>query len=245
MMVGILGFAQTGKDTISDLLAEAGFIRVAFADPLKRITRTLFDFTYEQMWGTLQQKEAPDERYPREHTWSERIEHNTRRMCLCCGRVAILDRRGFMPEEDFGQCYLNGRYALKIIGTEGARHCYDSIWSDQTIRAARAILDGWSYSREHGVMGLSLTAPQGVIFTDCRFENEVKSIRDAGGKVYRLRRPGYDEPRFDHASEVEQTRIPDYALDGTIHNDGTLEDLKRKVRELLGLPSGGIMATHP
>src|SRR4051812_47817189 len=134
MMVGILGFAQTGKDTVSDLLSDEGFVRIAFADPLKRVVKTLFDFTFEQMWGTLAEKEAPDLRYPREHSWG----HTKGYSCNCCGT-------NFFPLENRPQCYLNGRYALKIIGTEGARHCYDAIWSEQSIRDAQKALEGWHY----------------------------------------------------------------------------------------------------
>lgn len=234
MMVGILGFAQTGKDTVSDLLAEEGFVRMAFADPLKRMVRELFDFTYEQMWGTLEEKEAPDLRYPREHTWGGTGTFS----CLCCGTK-------FFPVESRDQCYLNGRYALKVMGTEGARHCYGDIWGERTIKDARAVLNGWNYDKLTGITSLRLDEPRGVIFTDCRFENEVRRIQDASGWVFRLKRPGYEKPMFDHPSETEQLRIPDSKLQGVIENDGTLEDLKRKVLELLGLPARGIMAARP
>src|SRR5262245_11578465 len=139
MMVGILGFAQTGKDEVARLLADSGFVRIAFADHLKRVVRDLFNFTYEQMWGTKEQKESPDERYPREHTWKRGGGDIT---CLCCSV------RHFEWRRDGTQCYLNGRYALKIIGTEGARHCYDSIWGERAIGDGQKALDGWHYVKE-------------------------------------------------------------------------------------------------
>jgi hypothetical protein len=216
MIIGILGFAQTGKDTVSDLLADMGFIRIAFADPLKRIVRTMFSFTYEQMWGTDEQKTAPDLRYPREHTWG----HTS---CLCCG-VEMLTWKTTRA-----QCFLNPRYALKIIGTEGGRHCYQGIWGEQSLRDARKALEGYGYSREHGCTQYTGHSARGVIFTDCRFENEVERLQNAGGKVYRIKRPGYEKPMFDHPSETEQLQIPDDRLQGVIYNDGTLEDLRSKV----------------
>jgi hypothetical protein len=233
-MIGILGFAGTGKDTVAELLGYHGYQRMAFADPLKRVVMELFDFTYEQMWGTLAQKEAPDPRYPRLHDWIYSLQDEG--YCACCGERNVDT-----------QCYLNGRYALKIIGTEGARRCWDDVWVSRTIKDARLIEGGdHIYSKVEGVTKVSvLPTParsdqqplpptaKTVVFTDCRFKNEVKGILDAGGKVYRIRRPGYEEPAFHHASETEQLEIPDASLNGVIYNDGTIDDLERKVLELV------------
>lgn len=235
MIIGIVGFAQTGKDTVAKILSEHGFQRVAFADALKRVTMRIFDFTYDQMWGTLEQKEAPDLRYPRKHTWSSILYPDAETKCLCCGELLA----GRSPwDVDTTRCYLNGRYALKIIGTEGARHCYSNIWVERALKDAERISRGFVYTDLYGAeqpvqtTGRAAT-PRNVVFTDCRFINEVDGIQRAGGQVYRIKRVGYEKPTFDHPSETEQLQIPDDRLTGVIHNDGTLDALRAKVLRLI------------
>jgi hypothetical protein len=237
MIIGILGFAQTGKDTIANLLAEHGAQKIGFADELKRITMQLFGFTPEQMWGTKEQKEAPDLRYPRLHsiTYYNDEPGSVRVKCLCCGLESPSDDIDVVNATYEAPCYLNGRYALKTLGTEGARACWDGIWVQKAVQNARGIERGLWYDVRQG-FGTSFhdhAAPTTAVFIDCRFENEVVGIQAAGGRVYRIKRPGYEKPMFDHPSETEQLRIPDDKLQGVIHNDGTLEDLKAKAIGLL------------
>jgi hypothetical protein len=65
-IIGITGRAGAGKDTAADVLVERfGFVKVALADPIKRICRDVFAFTDEQLWGASEKRNAPDERYRR------------------------------------------------------------------------------------------------------------------------------------------------------------------------------------
>ena len=64
MLVGLSGLKGSGKDTCADYLVKNhGFIKVAFADPLKDALKVLFMFTNDQLNGTIEQKEAPDNRW--------------------------------------------------------------------------------------------------------------------------------------------------------------------------------------
>jgi len=66
MIIGVAGLAGSGKDTVADHLVEYhGFVKVALADPLKRICREVFDFSEEQLWGPSEKRNEPDKRYPR------------------------------------------------------------------------------------------------------------------------------------------------------------------------------------
>jgi hypothetical protein len=63
-IIAIAGRKGSGKDTTADyLIANYGFQRYAFADPLKEGLKHMFDFTDEQLWGTQEQKEAIDPRW--------------------------------------------------------------------------------------------------------------------------------------------------------------------------------------
>ena len=44
-IVGIIGKAGSGKDTVADMLSELRYDKIAFADPLKRFCMDVFEFT--------------------------------------------------------------------------------------------------------------------------------------------------------------------------------------------------------
>ena len=60
MIIGITGKKFSGKDTLADIICEKyGYKKYSFADPLKDISRILFNFTDEQLYGT--EKEIVDD----------------------------------------------------------------------------------------------------------------------------------------------------------------------------------------
>lgn len=78
---------------------------------------------------------------------------------------------------------------------------------------------------------LSKYPDTGVVFSDVRFPHEVEEIRALGGKVWKVIRPSLVNTGT-HASETElETVEPDIE----IINDGSLEDLFRKVEENLAV----------
>lgn len=210
MLVGISGLAGSGKDqTATYLIEDHGFCRVSLADPLKRICRDVFAFTDEQLWGPSQFRNAPDTRYPR-------------------------------PDGTF----LAPREALQTLGTEWGRSCYPNTWVELCIRTAKALLAyetaGHGYSQQRGVHGVDTVygAPnpiRGVAVPDVRFRNELQAIKDAGGKVIRVVRPGagLSGGRELHPSETEQASIQDHEFDFVIENSGTLEDLRTSVTKFM------------
>jgi hypothetical protein len=61
-LLGLVGRKGSGKDTVGDyLVARHGFVRAAFADPVKWVARDLWPhLTVEQCWGPIAVKEAVD-----------------------------------------------------------------------------------------------------------------------------------------------------------------------------------------
>lgn len=206
MIIGLVGLAGSGKDTVADMLQRFhGFRKVAFADPLKRIARDVYDFTDEQLWGPSEYRNAADLRYPRETSPGGVVN------------------------------YLSPRYALQTLGTEWGRDCYADTWVDMGIRIARELLDpngGKDYDAKVGVFRSTCPPPAGVVFSDCRFVNEERKIKAAGGKVVRIVRPGAGLAGAAglHASEVEQLQIK---ADVEIVNAGTLDELRENVRGMV------------
>lgn len=67
------------------------------------------------------------------------------------------------------------------------------------------------------------------IFTDTRFGNEFKAIKDRGGITIRVTREGTKQEN-EHPSE---TALDSYQFDYEIQNNGTLEELTEKVKQIL------------
>ena len=119
------------------------------------------------------------------------------------------------------------RVALQILGTDILRnHFHEDIW---VLSMEARIKD----------------AKQNVVITDVRFPNEVRIIRELGGKIVRIKR-GADPEWFSlaasdhesmpviypnvHASEYSWAgTTPDYLID----NKGTIGDLREIVNDLL------------
>lgn len=67
------------------------------------------------------------------------------------------------------------------------------------------------------------------VITDTRFQNEADAIKERGGVVVRIDRPGVG-PVNKHKSETD---LDNYQFDYRISNDGDLNDLKFKVKLIL------------
>lgn len=99
------------------------------------------------------------------------------------------------------------RELLQKVGDIFRENFYQDIWVDRVID--------------------QLTEYETWIIPDVRFPNEKKAIEDAGGIVIRVERPNI--PQMNHISE---TALDDTEFPYTIQNDGTLIDLRVKVKEL-------------
>lgn len=210
MIIGISGLANSGKDTAADfLVGRYGFAKTSFADPMKNIARDVFGFSYEQLWGPSEARNAPDERYPRSH--GPYVDQT----CACCGlytgactlpeAMALAKKR---------PCFLTPRFALQQLGTAFGRTCYPNVWVDLAIRNAG-----------HG----------DVVIPDVRFKNEIEGLRAAGAYVVRITRPGAGlfGSAGQHVSETEQSEIPNSAFDSVIRNDRGLRELEEAVTDLV------------
>jgi len=71
--------------------------------------------------------------------------------------------------------------------------------------------------------------PQLAVISDVRYPNEADAIRDRGGFIWRVTRPGHEAPEGAHATETAMAAI---VADETIANDGSLEDLYAAVDRL-------------
>ena len=211
-ILGLCGFAGSGKDTTADFLIQHhGFIRIALADPLKRICRDVFGFTDDQLWGPSASRNAPDLRYLRSD-----------------------------PTLDAELQFLTPRFALQTLGTEWGRACYPDVWIDYALRAARQVLEeDFRYDPKCGAWGID-GRTKGVVISDVRFLNEVQAIRSAGGRVWLITRTGagLEGTAAQHRSEQEMNEIPRGLFECSILNEGTLEDLRSAVDYFVSATKG-------
>jgi dephospho-CoA kinase len=121
----------------------------------------------------------------------------------------LVDRHGW---DEAKRQYEEIRRMLQVLGTEVGREMIDqNVWVDSVFKKLE---EGKKY-----------------VFTDVRFVNEHQAIDSRIGLLVKIDRPGYG-PVNAHKSDKG---LPDEWFDVRINNDGTLEDLNTKVREILRL----------
>jgi hypothetical protein len=120
---------------------------------------------------------------------------------------------------------LRARYPMIYTARDGAYQWDDVVQHLWVPSGSEPWGNTWYSRHEH------------VVIPDVRFVNEINAIRKAGGKVIRIRRPDIGQV-YNHQSESEQAGIEDDVFDKVIDNDGTLEDLATKVRELESILKG-------
>ena len=115
-------------------------------------------------------------------------------------------------------------------------HCKDAgfrtnCWRDfhNRPRSPRQILQWWGdYRRAQDTdYFVKQTRPDGdTVITDVRFPNEAALVRQLGGQLWQIRRPGYEAGGTGHASDTDGCEFrPDVVLE----NFGSLDDLRRTV----------------
>ena len=101
-------------------------------------------------------------------------------------------------------------------------------------RSPRQILQWWgdyrrAQDRKYFVDATTLAIVDcldDVVITDVRFPNEAALVRQLGGQLWQIRRPGYEAGGTGHASDTDGSEFrPDVVLE----NFGGLDDLRRTV----------------
>jgi hypothetical protein len=122
-----------------------------------------------------------------------------------CNGENGFDREARMPEWGFSM-----RWFLQVLGTECLRN---QVTDDFWIR--RAAVE---------IQKKRLLVPNvRIVITDVRFENEAQFIRQLGGQIVEVRRPGLRAS--SHASDKP------VRCDWVLNNDGTLDDLWNTVQD--------------
>ena len=92
----------------------------------------------------------------------------------------------------------------------------------------RQILQWWGdYRRaqdpDYFLVRLQASLGGPCVITDVRFPNEAAMVRQLGGQIWQIKRPGYEAGGTGHASDTEGS---EFHPDRVLLNNGDLEDLK-------------------
>ena len=189
MIIGVSGYARSGKDTLAQhLVKHYGFKQVSFADILREAVFLLNPIVglngyHYDVEGNI-------------HYEYKRVSD-------------VIDEYGWggYKETPFGE---EIRALLQRLGTEVGRQLLgEDIWVTAAFRL--------------------MNSEDNYVLPDCRFINEARTVKEFGGTVIRVNRPGYG-PVNSHASEVG---LDDWDFDYFIDNDGTQEEFAAKVDEFM------------
>lgn len=171
MIIGLSGYAQSGKNTVADILVDHhGFIALAFADAIR-------EFIYEI---------------------------NPMVACSPTGYLQdLVNLKGWDEAKQEPQV----RRLLQDTGASGRNMIDEYLWVALTLSQIKDPHEGR------------------YVITDVRFPNEAAALSAQGGQLWRIERPGVDAVN-DHISE---TALDAWVFEETIINDGTIEDLKKKI----------------
>ncbi|RLK22653.1 hypothetical protein DER29_0491 [Micromonospora sp. M71_S20] len=175
-LVGVMGRARAGKDTVAGRLVERyGFRRYGFADALKEAALIANPIVtpVDTVGGSLRLSDVVSA-----VGWESAKEHREVRRTL----------------QQFGV---------------GIRHLQPDFW-------VRVVMDEVAHR------------PGPVVIPDVRFPNEAAEIRQEGGILIRVTRPGQDESD----QHVSETALSDVRADHELANDADLHSLLNKVDTL-------------
>jgi ABC-type oligopeptide transport system ATPase subunit len=248
--IAVLGLSGAGKTTIgqmiTDIVGDAACM-ISFAEPLKAFAGKVFDFTHDQLWGPTESRNAPDPRFQGEARVEtiKTVQHNYethRDAWLNDVLPPNVDRNLAAANLDvwFVQTILREpltpRYVLQTLGTDWGRKTHDRVWSLRGVRVANLVLEnGYPYDSPRYSTPCNV-----VVVSDLRFLNEAEDWTTAGGEIWLVERPGLDEGITGsagvakHVSEEEQ-KNPEMKrfISQVIVNDGTLDELRKKIAQLL------------
>ena len=209
--IAVQGFAGSGKDTVSEYLQQRyGFHHASYADSLKSAISVIFGWSEELLSGKTEKSRVWREQI--DEWWSQRLD---------------------IPN-------LTPRWVMQHIGTDAMRnHFHPDIWISSLERKLQYL--------QHD-----------VVISDCRFANELQSVKNQNGILVRVNRG--KKPKWYKMAQDELKYLKEFGyetgfesvmkacypnvhvtewgwiaekFDYEIENDGTLDELYRKIDEIM------------
>ena len=207
MIIGISGRIGSGKDTVGEIIQKLC------------LTNNGPKFEIKKFAGKLKQMASLLTGFP-----VEDFEDQEFKKSYLGGEWGTVESNPLNAVPVFENIEFNHlmsvRELLQKLGTEAIR---DGLHPNAWVNALMC-----DYKRPK----MSEYNPSNWIVTDVRFPNELEAIEDVKGLTIRVVRPQYETANFkpQHPSE---TALDDAKFNYEIINDGSIEDLIEKVRQIL------------
>lgn len=218
---GLLGPAGVGKDLVADWFVKKGFVKISFADPMKRFVLRTFDIKSENLWGLSEQR---NKTFEVSESWWQQAAANLLEGNVSSEIIYEIVPEGMKTEalfklfdwfrwlRDTYPTQISARIVLQTLGTEWGRTIDPLMWAryghklaqqlnpaiKKTIAIASACWD-LRYDSVSGIREITWETTRtmipytGVVIPDIRFRNEVLYTQEQGGYVARLHRPEYEK----------------------------------------------------
>lgn len=254
--IAIMAESGHGKDFCGRwIVANQGFIDLAFADHIKRLCRIVFrEFSDDALWGEpdLRNAEVPVNWEEAEYrlTWGMddwlmqitnlSVEERAEYKDMVKQWFDYLHQWSFQDEHSVDtqvKGKLSPRIALQLLGTEYGRAFKQNIWSGLVMTQVVQKLKNKEndYFRHFGLTKLSESRPpiNGIVITDCRYLSELEDVKAGGGYVIKIVRNSKkgkgNEAELNgikgHSSEAELRSIPDDKFDLVLEMDDGAENV--------------------
>ena len=229
MIIGINGKIGAGKDTVGTIIQgllltnknQSSEIK-KFAGKLKQIASILTGIPVKKF---------------------EDQEFKTTLLDVEWGTVQDIPLNSIPPFADMQfNVMMSVREFLQRLGTEAMREgLHTNVWVNALFADYKAKWVPTGNAIEEDEVSLEKEYPNWII-TDMRFPNEMEAVEKRHGITIRVVRPhGYTDPNTGVYKEMplsyhpSETSLDDAKFDYEIINDGTMEELVKKVREILVL----------
>jgi hypothetical protein len=232
MIIGINGKIGAGKDTVGTIIKELLLTNKnqsseikKFAGKLKQIASILTGISVEKFenqefkkqempecWNKLYWND-PDPIEGNDYLITERIQYEDETSLIIYGGGSEAE----VFDSEIVSKPMTYREFLQKLGTKAMR---DGLHTNVWVNALFADYRLWSDGSKDWY-------PNWII-TDMRFPNEMEAVVEKGGITIRVTRPG--TATGTHPSEID---LDDAEFDYEIINDSTMEELVKKVRNIL------------
>ena len=216
MIIGINGYSNSGKDTVGIIIQ---YLKCTNKENVS-IEQAIENYEDYEEW--LEEKSE----------WE--IKKFAGKLKDIASHLTGIDIEDF-EDQEFKKTLLGSEWGMTVreflqkLGTDALRTgLHDNVWVNALMADYVAIGDNLLEGEVRKVREEDLIYPNWII-TDTRFPNEAQVIKDKGGIVIRINRPGI-EPINNHPSEVG---LDHWNFDYKIVNNSDLFELKENVKSIL------------